>query len=49
MNHAHLLVFEYIEAFYNTTRIHGHCDYQSPNNYENKYKKFMKANVPLAG
>ena len=31
------LVFEYIEAFYNTVRIHSHCDYASPNDYEKKY------------
>ena len=37
-NHAYRLVFSYIEAFYNTIRIHSHCDYLSPNQYENKYK-----------
>ena len=31
------LVFEYIETFYNTVRIHGHCQYMSPNSYEKKY------------
>lgn len=31
------LVFEYIEGFYNTTRIHSHCEYQSPNEYEKNY------------
>lgn len=36
-NHAYKLVFEYIEAFYNTIRIHSHCDYTSPNNYEKNY------------
>lgn len=36
-NHAYKLVFEYIEAFYNTVRIHSHCDYASPNDYEKKY------------
>lgn len=36
-NHAYRLVFEYIEAFYNTVRIHSHCDYISPNDYEKKY------------
>ena len=25
-NHAYVLVFEYIEAFYNTVRTHSHCD-----------------------
>ena len=24
-DHAYMLVFEYIEAFYNTVRIHSHC------------------------
>lgn len=28
------LIFEYIETFYNTVRIHSHCNYQSPNQYE---------------
>ena len=36
-NHAYKLVFEYIEAFYNTVRIHSHCDYISPNDYEKRY------------
>ena len=34
---AYMLVFEYIEAFYNTVRIHSHCGYMSPNDYENLY------------
>ena len=25
-NHAYVLVFEYIEAFYNTVRTHSHCE-----------------------
>ncbi len=37
-NHAYRLVFSYIDAFYNTVRIHSHCDYLSPNQYEEKYK-----------
>ncbi len=37
-NHAHRLVFNYIEAFYNTVRVHSHCGYLSPNQYENVYK-----------
>ena len=36
-NHAYRLIFEYIEAFYNTVRIHSHCEYISPNEYEKKY------------
>lgn len=35
--HAYKLIFEYIEAFYNTVRIHSHCDYVSPNDYEKNY------------
>lgn len=34
---AKRLVFEYIETFYNTIRIHGHCDYLSPDEYEKEY------------
>ncbi len=36
-DHARLLVFEYIDAFYNTVRIHSHCEYMSPNDFETKY------------
>lgn len=35
--HAYKLVFEYIETFYNTVRIHSHCGYLSPDQYEEKY------------
>ena len=38
-NHAYKLVFQYIETFYNTVRIHSHCDYLSPSEYEDKYWK----------
>ena len=38
-NHAHRLIFNYIETFYNTVRIHSHCGYLSPNQYEYVYKK----------
>lgn len=37
-SHAYRLVFQYIEAFYNTVRIHSHCGYLSPNEYEKNYK-----------
>lgn len=33
-HHAYKLIFEYIETFYNTVRIHSHCGYLSPNEYE---------------
>jgi len=35
LKHAHELIFDYIEAFYNTVRIHGHCGMKSPHDYEN--------------
>ena len=37
--HAYRLIFEYIETFYNTVRIHSHCGYVSPNEYEKGYRK----------
>ena len=37
--HAHKLVFEYIETFYNTVRIHSHCDYMSPDQFEKLYQR----------
>ena len=40
--HAYRLIFEYIETFYNTVRIHSHCDYTSPNDYERKYENKLK-------
>ena len=46
---AYSLVFEYIEAFYNTKRIHSHCDYMSPNDFEYLYNKILiKADI-IAG
>lgn len=41
-NHAYRLIFEYIEAFYNTVRIHSHCGYLSPNQYESEYEKRLE-------
>lgn len=38
-NQAYRLVFEYIETFYNTVRIHSHCDYMSPDQFEKLYEK----------
>lgn len=34
LKHAHELIFEYIDAFYNTVRIHGHCGMKSPHDFE---------------
>ena len=38
-NQAYRLIFEYLETFYNTKRIHSHCNYMSPNDFELLYKK----------
>lgn len=37
LEQAHHLVFEYIDAFYNTKRIHSFCGYLPPNVYESNY------------
>jgi transposase InsO family protein len=44
---AYRLVFEYLEAFYNTKRIHGHCDYMSPNDFEKLYEQSQDKNLLL--
>lgn len=48
-NHAHRLVFNYIEAFYNTVRIHSHCGYSSPDQYETSYRKELDKLCSKAG
>ena len=49
-SHAYKLVFEYIETFYNTVRIHSHCGYLSPNQYEAEYLSATAESVTvLAG
>ena len=40
---AHTLVFEYIEAFYNTVRTHSHCDFMFPDQFERLYQKVCAA------
>ena len=40
--HAHRLIFDYIDAFYNTVRIHSHCGYKSPKAYEKLYYLKLK-------
>lgn len=47
-NHAYRLIFEYIETFYNTVRIHSHCGYLSPNAYEAKYIIKMEKQMKIA-
>ena len=44
--HAYRLVFEYIETFYNTVRIHSHCDYMSPNDFEKLFERL--SSLPAA-
>ena len=46
--HAYKLVFEYIETFYNTIRIHSHCGYLSPNQYEEQYLANLEKNITRA-
>ncbi len=46
--HAYKLAFEYIDAFYNTVRIHSHCDYSSPCDFEKAYYLSLSSNVLLA-
>ncbi|WP_445330294.1 IS3 family transposase [Streptococcus sp. FSL L8-0526] len=46
---ANRLFFEYIEAFYNTKRIHGYCGYMSPNDFESLYEKTKDSRLQLAG
>ena len=38
-NHAYRLIFEYIETFYNTVRIHSYCDYMFPDEFEKLYER----------
>lgn len=45
---AYCLVFEYIEAFYNTVRTHSHCNFLSPDEFERLYKARCKHSKTLA-
>ena len=40
--HARRLIFEYVDTFYNTVRIHSHCGYESPATYERQYYQRLK-------
>ena len=46
---AYRLIFEYLEAFYNTKRIHSHYDYMSPDEFERVYEKTHKETTLLVG
>lgn len=35
--HAYGFIFEYINTFYNTVRIHNHCGYKAQQKYEKEY------------
>lgn len=48
-DHAKKLVFEYIDAFYNTVRIHSHCDYYSPNDFEDLHNYPFHSNLNFVG
>ena len=48
-DHAYRLIFQYIETFYNTVRIHSHCGYLSPNEYERVYEQKLKEIERQAG
>ena len=48
-DHAYRLVFQYIEAFYNTVRVHSHCGYFSPDEYEKNYGKEFEGREKMAG
>ena len=43
------LVFEYVEIFYNTKRIHSHCEYMSLDEFEKLYEQNLKAEMQLVG
>ena len=49
LSHAHTLVFEYINTFYNTVRIHSHCDYESPQEHEKRYLEELEKKVREVG
>ncbi len=46
-NHAYRLIFEYIETFYNTVRIHSFCGYKSPNSYEKEYNRLLSRKLSI--
>lgn len=45
INHAHRLVFEYVDMFYNTRRIHSSCGYYSPIGYEKLYHQIKLGDI----
>jgi len=47
LSHAKALIFEYIEAFYNTQRVHGTLDYLTPTEFEKQYDLSETARLSL--
>jgi transposase InsO family protein len=45
---AHTEIFEYIEMYYNTKRIHSSLNYQSPDTYEKKYYYYLTQKTLLS-
>ncbi len=43
LEEARLSVFQYIETFYNSVRIHQTLDYQSPNEFEARHMTELAA------
>lgn len=48
INEAHMLVFEYIDLFYNTRRIHSFCNYLAPYVYEHQYYLMLYEKAHIA-
>ena len=46
---AYTLVFKYIDTFYNTVRIHSHCNYWSPKDFEDYYYDKLKNHLAKVG
>jgi putative transposase len=42
---ARIEIFEYIEMYYNTIRLHSSLDYKSPAQYEQEYEKKINFNM----
>ena len=47
-DHAYRLVFEYLEAFYNMKHVHSHCNYMSPYDDKELYRKLQQDELLIA-
>ena len=43
--YAYEIIFEYINTFYNTVRIHNHCRYKAQQKYEKEYLDKLETNI----